>query len=191
VTAKALAPGTLSAGGPPDTIVRLGTAREQADGRWQRAAEILMQCDPDPNDEGCAVGGVPTAATPLPIVTVRGPSGALLSFALSEVMPASAPLLVGARIRVTAAPEVLTLVRAGDRDDCLDDRAATVVAIGPHPAGATQFDVTLRLGVDPSAEGSRYRGRPIKAGAPFTLTTERYLVGGTVLSVGTREGEPK
>ena len=192
-TAEALAPGRLSPDGPADAIVRLGPVRAEPDGgRWQRAAEILIQCDPDPNEEGCAVGGRPMTLTPLPIIRLTGPSGAFLSFALGEALPAAAPVLVNARVRVAAAPELLDLVRTGDRDDCLDDRAATVIGIGKRPASTMELDVTLRLGVDPAPEGSRYRGRAIKAGAPFALTTERYVLRGTVLNVGTgREGDSK
>jgi len=52
--------------------------------------------------------------------------------------------------------------------------------------------VTLRLGVDAAGDGWRYRGRTIKAGAPFTLTTERYVVAGTVLEINPpREGASK
>jgi hypothetical protein len=77
------------------------------------------------------------------------------------------------------------MVKAEDRDDCLDDRAAVIVAMGSRRATAAgaELDVTLRAGVDGSPEGWRYRGRVMKAGVPFTLTTERYLVEGTVLGV--------
>ena len=70
--------------------------------------------------------------------------------------------------------------------------AATVIGIGKRPASTMELDVTLRLCVDPAPEGSRYRGRAIKAGAPFTLTTERYVLKGTVLNVSDRpEGDAK
>jgi hypothetical protein len=74
----------------------------------------------------------------------------------------------------------------GDRDDLLDDRAATVTGVHNRrgQSGAPEADVTLRLGVDQSPEGWRYRGEILKAGAPLTLTTERYVLEGTVLSVG-------
>jgi hypothetical protein len=190
--ADGLAPGALSPGGAQDAIVKLGVARAEPDGRWQRPAEIMMQCDPDPNEEGCAVGGVPMTATPLPIVKLTGPSGTLVSFAVSEVLPSAAPVVVNARVRVAAAPEVLALVRAGDRDDCLDDRAATVIEIGSRRPSVTELDVTVRLGIDQSPAGMRYRGRVIKAGTLFTLTTERYALKGAVLSVDTgRESDSK
>jgi hypothetical protein len=181
-TADALAPGALSPGGTQGAIVKLGTVREEPEGRWQRPAEIVMPCDPDPNDEGCAIGGIPVAASPASTVKLTGPSGTLLSFTLAEVLPATPPAVVSARVRIAAAPEVLTMVRAGDRDDCLDDRAAVVVGTQRLTSG-TGLDLTLRLGVDRSADGLRYRGRAIKPGVPFTLTTERYVLEGTVLEV--------
>jgi hypothetical protein len=77
------------------------------------------------------------------------------------------------------------LVHAGDRDECLDDRAATVLAAGARRpgAGGGERDVTFRLGLDESAQGWRYRGRVFKAGVTFPFTTDRYMLEGTVLSV--------
>src|SRR5262249_56778880 len=40
----------------PNAIVKLGDARQESTGGWQRRAEIVLQCDPDPSREGCAVG---------------------------------------------------------------------------------------------------------------------------------------
>ena len=158
--------------------------RAQGDGRWQRPMEIVLPCDPDPGSEGCAIGGVALNAPPPRTLRLTGPSGAELAFALKEVFPSTEPAAAHARVRFAGAPELLTLVRAGDRDDCLDDRAAVVETIGGHgPGGGTTLDVALRMGVDDSPAGSRYRGEVLKAGAPFTLTTERYVVTGTVLSV--------
>jgi hypothetical protein len=83
------------------------------------------------------------------------------------------------------------MVTVGDRDDSLDDRAAVVVETR-HPGNPMELDVTVRLGVDATGDGWRYRGRTIKAGAPFTLTTERYVVAGTVLEINAaREGASK
>ena len=94
-----------------------GTRRPQGDGRWQRPLEILLQCDPDPNDEGCAVSGVALSATPPVILKIAGPSGADLAFAIKEVFPSTLPAAARARVRLAGAPELLALVRAGDRDD--------------------------------------------------------------------------
>jgi hypothetical protein len=133
---------------------------------------------------------VPLNARPLPIVRLTGGSGAQLSFAVAETFPSAAPTKLAALVRFESEPELLNLIRSGDRDDCLDQRAATVVAPGSRrngPRGA-QLDVTLRLGADRGPEGWRYRTRVFKAGAPFTLTTDRYTVEGTVLNVSEEVG---
>jgi hypothetical protein len=190
VAADAITLGALFPGGPADAVVALGPVRPDVAGRWQRQAEILLQCDADPNEEGCAVGGVPLNARPLPIVRLTGGSGAQLSFAVAETFPSAAPTKLAALVRFESEPELLNLIRSGDRDDCLDQRAATVVAPGSRrngPRGA-QLDVTLRLGADRGPEGWRYRTRVFKAGAPFTLTTDRYTVEGTVLNVSEEVG---
>jgi hypothetical protein len=183
-TASALTTGALAPSGATDAVVRLGPPLAAPDG-WQRAAEILLQCDPDPRDEGCAVGGVPMTRPPLPTIRLTGPSGSSLSFAVKELFPATPPVARRVVVRLASAPELLNMVRAGDRDDCLDDRAAVVVSVGGRrgAGGVSEVDVTLRLGVDGSPEGWRYRGRVMKTGAPFTLTTERYVLEGIVLSV--------
>jgi hypothetical protein len=197
--ADALAPGaSLTAATPRDSIVALGPVRPELDrmghgrtqaavsgSRWERQAEILLQCDPDPSALGCQVGGVPLSSTTPPVVQVIGPSGTVLLFAVNEILPATSPSIVTARVRFAAAPEVLSLVHAGDRDECLDDRAATVLAAGTRRpgAGGGELDVTFRLGLDESAHGWRYRGRVFKAGVTFPFTTDRYMLEGTVLSV--------
>jgi hypothetical protein len=185
-TADALKPGPLAPGGPPDAVVKVGVPRAEAAGSWQRDAEIVLQCDPDPNQEGCTVGGVMVAARPLPSVKVVGPSGSQLTFVLTDVFPALAPTPMTADVRFASAAEVLNLIHSGDRDALLDDRAATVVAINRRRDGASasEADVTLSLGVDQSPEGWRYRGLVLKAGAPFTLATARYQLEGTVLKAG-------
>jgi hypothetical protein len=193
-TAAALKPGGLHPGGPQDAVVKLGEVRAEPDGRWQRAAVILLQCDPDPNQDGCAVGGVPVTARPLPIVKVVGPTGSELAFALTDVFPATAPALATVEVTFASAPEVLNLIKVGDRDDLLDDRAAAVTGVQSRrgSAGASEVAVTLRAGVDQSPEGWRYRGRILKAGAPITLSTERYVLDGKVLNVrADRAGGPK
>jgi hypothetical protein len=170
-------------------VLKLGDAIAQNDGSWQRPLEIVLQCDPDPNDEGCAVGGIGLNA-PLPrVLRLPGPSGSDLAFALKEVFPVAAPEPVRTHVLLGGASEILALVRVGDRDDCLDDRAAIVEGVANRRAGGGELEVTLRMGADRSPEGLRYRGQVLKAGTPFTLTTERYVSSGTVLSVGARRDE--
>jgi len=188
-TADSVGPGALAPGGPVDTVVKVGPARQEAGGLWMRPVEIMLQCDPDPNAEGCAVGGVPLSVRPLPTVKLVGAAGAAVAFALTDVFPAAKPSMMTATTRIAAPSEVLGQIKVGDRDALLDDRAAVVVAVGGRRGGgAPDVDVTLRLGCDDDVDGCRYRGRVVKAGAVLPLTTDSYAVEGTVLSAarGTR-----
>ncbi|PYR13379.1 MAG: hypothetical protein DMG00_07020, partial [Acidobacteria bacterium] len=171
-------------------IVKVGPQRPDANGRWQRDAEMRVQCDPDPAGEGCVVGGFLLNAPRPPTLWLAVPSGEVVSFAVNELLPNTPPQFVTARVRLASAPEPLALVRVGDRDDILDERAATVIAVGSRHA--TDVDVTIRAGLDQSRDGRVYRGRAFKAGAPFRLSTDRYVLEGVVLEVGeTRQGESK
>ena len=174
--------------GSPRGVLVLAEAQAQGDGRWQRPLEILLPCDPDPNNEGCAIGGVALNAPAPRTLRLAGPSGADLVFAVDEVFPSTAPSPVRVRVRLSGAAELLALVRVGDRDDCLDSRAAVVEGVGGRRAERSELDVTVRLGTDDSPAGARYRGRLLKAGAPFTLTTAHYVVAGTVLEVSAGGG---
>jgi len=171
-------------------IVKVGPQRPDANGRWQRDAEMRVQCDPDPAGEGCVVGGFLLNAPRPPTLWLAVPSGEVVSFAVNELLPNTPPQFVTARVRLASAPEPLALVRVGDRDDILDERAATVIAVGSRHA--TDVDVTIGAGLDQSRDGRVYRGRAFKAGAPFRLSTDRYVLEGVVLEVGeTRQGESK
>ena len=161
-TADTLARGAVTPGSTDTIIAALGTAREAPAGHWQRPAEIVMTCDADPNDDGCAVDGVPVTATRLSTLKLTGPSGTALSFVLNEVLPADAPTPASARVRLEAAPEILKLIQTGDRDDTLDQRAAVTEAVGARSLAAV--DIKVRLGIDPSPHGWTYRGQAIKAG---------------------------
>jgi hypothetical protein len=188
-TADGLSPGAPPPGGPADRIVKLRPARQEAGGLLMRPAEIMLQCDPDPNAEGCAVGGAPLSVRPLPTVKLVGPSGAVLMFALTDVFPDAKPSSMTVTTRIAAPSEVLGRITVGDRDALLDDRAAVVVAVGGRRGGGTSVvDVTLSLGCDDDVDGCQYRGRVVKAGALLQLTTDSYAVEGTVLSAarGTR-----
>jgi len=189
--ADSLAPaGSTTAPRSGDSIVALGPARPStlARGEWERTAEILVQCDPDAGGRDCHVSGAPISSMSTGATwsaQVAAPSGAAMTFVIHEILPAAPPSMVTARVRFAASPEVLGLVQTGDRDNCLDDRAATVVATGARRAAGdrAELDVTLRLGLDDSAQGRRYRGRVFKAGATLPFAAERYVVEGTVLSV--------
>jgi hypothetical protein len=137
----------------------------------ERAAEMLVRCD-WPSGYGCAIEGRPLSQEPP--ITVRLPGGYVMQ--IEEIAPPADPQPATAIVRLDAA---LPMMKVGDRDAITGSRAAEVVSIG----GGAAPVVTVRLGVDPSRDGWRYRGRLLVPGAPFTLTTARYIAGGTVTAV--------
>ena len=196
--------GRFPAGSDPQTeIVNLGPVRPEHrrlavgasevdvpyEGRWARRAVVTVRCDPDPYSDDCTIGGKALAVTPLPVVVISGPS-APMSFAVDEVLPDALPRVADVRVRLAGSAELLDGVTRGDRDAFLDDRAATVVDLKrrPSPGGASTLDVVLRLGADAFLDGWRYRGRELKPGATFTLSTDRYVATGSILTIAlTRE----
>src|SRR5207249_4935429 len=103
----------------------------------------------DPHSADVLVGEVPAGAHDLilfdapraPTLQLVLPSGRVVPFIVNELLPNTPPQFVTARVRLASAPEPLALVRVGDRDDVLDERAATVVAVGSRHA--TDVDVTI------------------------------------------------
>jgi len=160
-----------------------GTADVAIPDRVERPVVMVLQCDFDPNSDQCAVGGTALAATPSPVIRVAGPGGTTLSLAVEELFPVEPPHPAIVRVRFAGAAEMLDLIRPGDRDRTLDERAATVTAVERRrtDGGMPIVDATLTLGVDDSRDGWRYRGRPASPGARFTLTTNRYVADGSVI----------
>jgi hypothetical protein len=80
------------------------------------------------------------------------------------------------RVRFDGPREVTGLIKAGDHDISVSPQRAVVSEVAADA-------VTLHLvaiGVD---GGWEYFGDTLKPGAPFTLTTDAYIVKGTVLNV--------
>jgi hypothetical protein len=157
------------------------------DGLFERNATLVLACDPtDQPDTTCTIGGVfPTSNAQLRVAGAADP----MTFIVDELLPAAPAQPLDVTVRLSGGPE-LALIRVGDRDNLLDDRAAVVTALGARQASA--LDLTLRLGADRARDGWRYRGRLVKAGAPFSLTAEQYIAGGTVVSANpTVKGESR
>jgi hypothetical protein len=166
--------------------------------RWERGVVVLLRCDSESGEGDCAVSGIslttgpraaagaPEAITYTRALTLPWPQP--LRMIADEILPASAPQPVTARVRLTGGADLLALITVRDRDAFLDERAATVTATGPRQGDAML--VTLRLGADRSREGWRYRGRLLIPGAPFSFATERYVVNGSVVSVNVADGSP-
>jgi len=199
-TARALRVGPLAGGGASQgDIVMLGDvqpgrrqfASARADvevavpDRWERHAILILQCDLDPNSDGCALGGVPLTGVTKPVIRLIGPTSAAMSFAIDELLPTDPARRAVARVRFTGAAAAIALLRAGDRDNTADDRAATVTALGRRmdDRDTASVDATVSLGVDQSRDGWRYRGHLALPGAPFTLTTDRYVANGSVIEL--------
>jgi hypothetical protein len=114
-------------------------------------------------------------------------------------------------VRFVAPNESVTLVKKGDqarRDPLLGDRIPTLIAVeGVRPASArvnlppppgvvgggdwameltdavSSIDGTVRLRADDTSLGLQYRGRPIRAGAPFVFEHDQYVLRGWIRSL--------
>ncbi len=150
------------------------------EGLVEREAVVTLRCDPA-GDNPCTLGERPENLEGPVLLSLAGPTRGL-QFAVQELLPPSAPRPASVRIRLQS--DAATLVRIGDRDRLLDERAAVVTSSSRTPTGAT---VALQLGLDDSREGWRYRGQSVKAGAPFRLSTDRYEALGTIESVALSE----
>ena len=184
------------------------------EGRWQRPAALVVNCEMSAPEE-CRVNGI-TLGSANRVMPVPGAQTSL-RIRIDEVVPASEPRPADVRVRFIVHPETADLIKVGDVDATappLDGRAAVVAAIasrqvvqGDASVGAPSdgapdavalrasdrvaiVDADLRLGVDPAQLGFRYRTNPMKAGATLTFTTARYVMRGTVVTVNLR-AEPR
>lgn len=164
---------------PARTRIRFGAtdADYPIEGRVERQAVILVRCDPSGEEfrtgqEPCNVGG--QAVLGVPPVTIALPGATTtIGFSIDELFPVAAPRHARIQVRLDSGSGA---VQQGDRDQLLDDRAATVAA--------KQGDaVTLDLGLDESRDGWRYRGTLVRVGSRFTWATDRYQAGGTVVAM--------
>jgi len=190
-----------------------GTVHVIVEGRWQRPAAVVMSCDATAPEE-CRVNGITLgfANRVMPVPGTVPP----LTLRIEEIVPAAAPLVAEARVRLIANPDAADLIRVGDVDEsapAVDGRGAAIVAITSKQVvpgetsvvppvdtfqsqallrGADRValvDVILRMGVDPVKSGFHYRTGPIAAGTALTFTTSRYVMRGTVLTLSVRSAE--
>jgi hypothetical protein len=158
-------------------VTALG-AVEGSGGTVERAASVLVECDATPQPGGCGLAGIPVA----PASAIRLPGATdPMTFVVDELLPGTPPQPLEIAVQFGGGPET-ALITAGDRDQLVDDRAAVVRSVGPRQPGRA-LDVRLRLGADQGRDGWQYRGRMLKVGAPFALTTTRYVANGIVASV--------
>jgi len=150
---------------------------EDSGGSVERAASVLVECDSTPQPGGCGLAGI--AVVPANAIRLAGPADPI-TFVVDEVLPGAAAQPLDVVVQFGGGPEA-ALIAAADRDQFVDDRAAVVTSVSRQPGRAV--DVHLRLGADRGRDGWQYRGRTLKVGAPFLLTTAKYVANGTVASV--------
>lgn len=170
----------------------------------QIPATLRVRCAVAPNVDGslgCMGGGVqPAPVAPGSVLSLMGPSG-WMRFQITEVHLLSAPPVSQSRVRLVVTPDQLALMKAGDADSspkaAAPEHAATILAIGssqpitaleagaraPLGAGLRLVDATMRVPVEPSENGWKYKDEPFKAGAPFTFETPTYVLHGEVASM--------
>jgi hypothetical protein len=165
---------------PGRTHVRLGDSQVDlpVDGRVEREAVLMLRCDPAGPDNPCTMGERPENLRSPVAMSLPSPVR-FFNFAIQELLPQTPAR--AARVRmIVPAGAVAALLRVGDRDALLDDRAAVITAVTREAAGVA---VILSLKLDDSREGWRYRRQPAKPGASLTLNTDRYEIAGRIESV--------
>lgn len=161
-------------------VVLAGSAIEVATpGTQARRAMLSLDCGNALALNPCALGERVENRTPPVTISLPGPLRPF-HFEIEEILPSTAPARATLRVRVSpvGAP-----IRAGDRDDLLDDRAATVTGI----AGDT---VTLEAGLDRFHDGWRYRGQRVLPGSTIVFTTDRYQARGVLHSFEMKAPQP-
>lgn len=128
----------------------------------------------NPNSADLLVGATPPGAHDLVLYdgaqeVARAPKAVVID-------PAVLPHPALVRVRFSGPPEVVALVKAGDRDTPFDAPAAAVVDVGKD-------SVTLRLAADKGERGWEYHGVDLKPGVELTFTARDYVLKGTILGV--------
>ena len=65
-------------------------------------------------------------------------------------------------------------------------RAVSAAEAGPHPpigGGARVIDVVMRVPLERTSTGWRYKDRPLRAGEPFSFETAQYTASGEIRDV--------
>lgn len=207
----------VSVGGPAPSELRLrageGTVVVPLNGEHDVPATLRLKCYTARSQDGsarCMVPGPdePAVVAPDALLPLALPPG-WVSFQITSVHPTNAPSVVAARIRFVVAPELVTKVRAGDRDtgakglELAHSAIITGVAaprpltsgeavgrLSPVGGPLTVLDATVDVPVDPGASGWTYKNQPFKAGVPFTFETAQYVIQGALISVLPQAASP-
>lgn len=170
------------------------------------------------SDRRCQVGGIDIeAGFSLPLFL---DSGRPVRFVIADAASDGDSRLVTVRATFIVPEQAAGGVRAGDRarrDVLLGDRVPVLTAVsGPRrrtakvsmqvpsgyagggelavelDEGALTLDATFQVRVDVTTEGLQYRGRLVRAGAPFVFDHERYVLRGWIGTIDVaRESETR
>ena len=161
----------------------------------------------------CRIAGSSIAAGS--IVPLPGTNGEL-RLLVDTVRPDADPQAGEVIVRVVTTPELAGLIKVGDRDDAtgVDAGQATIAAILNRQAVAGEratrlsdtspelmveskipdrfvsLELMMRIGLDRAGGGWRYKGQPIKVGAPLLFSTGLYAVRGSIQSVTVKPAVP-
>jgi len=165
---------------PARTRVRLGGAHAEIplNGLQEREAVLTLRCDAARDDNPCAIGDRPENLVSPVVLSLPGPVR-YFHFALQELLPPAPPRTAEVRLRMTDRVAA-ALVREGDRDAFLDQRAAVITRV-TREAGAAIL--MLKLGADDTRGGWRYRDQLLKPGATLHLITDGFVGSGTIESI--------
>lgn len=150
---------------------------------WRRAVVLRVYCEPDPDTARCRIGGRLLGDPTTTMIDVPG-TATPLKLRIGDVAPDAAPFSAVARIRVAAPGEARGRIRTGDKDirgESIDERTASIVEVSSSSSAA--LEIAVRLGVDRTREGWRYKGVLLAPGEPFTFAGLTYAVSGVVLNV--------
>ena len=155
-------------------VVAAGPVMRGANAAGQRRVLLLLRCDP--GGDTCLVGGRTFGGEQAIPVDLPAPNGSFRVM-VDEAFPETPPTPATVTVAFTSAAAVPA---ANDRDQLLDSRAAVVRSV-TRSGGETV--VTFAVGADRDRDGWQYRGRPLKAGAPFRFETDTYVLIGEIRRV--------
>ena len=176
----------------------------------------LLRVHCSTRDKRCQVGGSDVeVGLSLAVFTEAGRP---IRFEILDAVSDGPGSIVELRVRFVAPSESVSLAKTGhraQRDPLLGDRVPTLVAVeGARPAPArvnlppatgvgagewalevtdtmSTLDATVHLRGDETSQGLQYRGRPLRAGAPFVFEHDQYVLRGWIRSLQVLPGAAK
>ena len=177
-----------------------------------RQQPALLQARCTVAERRCQVGGIDIERLHALSLFTKG--GRPLRFVIDEGVADGPTVAASVRLRVVTQADAAPGVRPGDRDKgspLLGNRLATLSEVTPArrttgdlmwrasvpggaqgdwsltmPDGGSTFDATVNVDLDSTSQGYRYRGHPVRVGAPFIFETDRYVLRAMVMRVDLR-----